>query len=194
MRLLARSALHAALLCHRPRARVALILEELPAIGLDDLPALSLDSLAAALERVPTTLEAFGAAASAADANALAAAATADPEAAALAVGGSSSALALGAQVLSTQIPQPPAALLEGTFLEGKPLRRAYKASKDGWSARDFHRCVDFGGPAIVVAASGPSVFGGYNPRGWLSTDDYYSSNNAFLFAIGGAGVPSIKH
>ncbi len=76
MRLLARSALHAALLCYRPRARVALILEELPAIGLDDLPALSLDdlpalsldSLAAALERVPTTLEAFGAAASAADA------------------------------------------------------------------------------------------------------------------------------
>ena len=32
-----------------------------------------------------------------------------------------------------------------------------------------------------MLATDGGSPFGGYNPSGWLSTDDYYASNNAFL-------------
>ena len=57
------------------------------------------------------------------------------------------------------------------------------KASKDGWSAIDFHKCVDGKGSAIVVALSKSGKrFGGFNPLGWQSTDDYGNSNSAFLW------------
>ena len=58
------------------------------------------------------------------------------------------------------------------------------QATKDGWSAINFHNCVDGKGSAIVVALSKSSrkLFGGYNPLGWMSTDDYGNSNAAFLW------------
>ena len=58
------------------------------------------------------------------------------------------------------------------------------QATKDGWSAINFHNCVDGKGSAIVVALSKSSrkLFGGFNPLGWMSTDDYGNSNAAFLW------------
>lgn len=66
-----------------------------------------------------------------------------------------------------------------------------YKASKDGWSAIDFHKCVDGKGSAIVVALSKSGKrFGGFNPLGWMSSDDYGNTNSAFLwFDKNGKGV-----
>lgn len=84
--------------------------------------------------------------------------------------------------VVSTRVPAPDAELCDGTMLQGSKLQRVYKASIDGWSATKFHRNVDFRGPAMVIARTGSTVFGGYNPRGWSSTDDYLPSNNAFVF------------
>ena len=75
------------------------------------------------------------------------------------------------------------AALVSGTSLEDKELECVYKASEDGWSAIDFHERVDGKGSSLVVALSrSGQVFGGFNPLGWRSTDDYYSSNAAFLW------------
>ena len=62
-------------------------------------------------------------------------------------------------------------------------------ASRDGWGAERFHDRVDICGSALVVAASGGAVAGGYNPSGWASTDDYSSSTSAFVFAIERSGV-----
>ncbi len=79
-----------------------------------------------------------------------------------------------------------------GTSLQNKELACVYKASTDGWSAINFHKCVDGKGSALVVALSrSGKVFGGFNPLGWRSTDDYYQSNAAFLWftASGNAGV-----
>jgi hypothetical protein len=73
--------------------------------------------------------------------------------------------------------------LAAGTSLQDKELACVYKASKDGWSALDFHQSVDGKGSALVVALSrSGQVFGGFNPLGWRSTDDYYQSNAAFLW------------
>lgn len=73
--------------------------------------------------------------------------------------------------------------LTAGTSLQDKELACVYKASKDGWSAIDFHKCADGKGSALVVALSrSGQVFGGFNPLGWRSTDDYYQSNAAFLW------------
>ena len=82
-----------------------------------------------------------------------------------------------------SELPFPADIILEGTFLDGKPLARAYKASQDGWSALAFHDNCDFKGPCVVVATTvNGNRFGGFNPVGWRSTDDYSASFNAFLF------------
>ncbi|KAL7558716.1 hypothetical protein ACA910_013429 [Epithemia clementina (nom. ined.)] len=82
------------------------------------------------------------------------------------------------------------ATIVKGTFLEGKELQCVYKATRDGWSATAFHSAVDERGSAVVVAqASSPlfgPIFGGYNPAGWRSTDDYVLSSSAFLWCLSG--------
>ena len=90
-------------------------------------------------------------------------------------------AIAALQQKIRASLPKPPPSLLDGTVLSGRPLECVYRASRDGWSATKFHKKVDYRGPAIMLATDGGSPFGGYNPSGWLSTDDYYASNNAFL-------------
>jgi len=81
---------------------------------------------------------------------------------------------------------EPPRELLIGTSMDPVKcnLQRCYKASVDGWSAIDFHNCVDGRGSCFVSALSTKSDkrFGGFNPLGWRSTDDYGTSNAAFLW------------
>ena len=80
--------------------------------------------------------------------------------------------------------------LLEGTFLGRSPVEKVYKASRDGWSAMAFHDAVDERGSGLVVARGvNGVVFGGYNPNGWRSTDDYYLSSQAFLWYVRGNRV-----
>ena len=79
--------------------------------------------------------------------------------------------------------------IIQGTYLRNNDkLDCVYKASRDGWSAQAFHNKVDNLGSAIVAAkvtkGIGSSVIGGYNPNGWRSTDDYYLSNQAFLWTV----------
>jgi hypothetical protein len=88
--------------------------------------------------------------------------------------------------------------LLRGTSIDptrsNVNLVRCYKASMDGWSAMDFHKCVDGRGSCLVSALSNKSNrrFGGFNPLGWKSTDDYGSSNAAFLWFEGGSTSTAI--
>ncbi|CAB9513760.1 TLD [Seminavis robusta] len=80
--------------------------------------------------------------------------------------------------------------LLSGTYLESNidNLECCYKASRDGWSAIDFHTKVDDKGSGLVVARTRTGVtVGGFNPNGWRSTDDYYLSNTAFLWHAQGS-------
>lgn len=80
--------------------------------------------------------------------------------------------------------------IVQLTSLENVKLECAYKATRDGWSAIDFHQAVDERGSGIVVALSrSGAVFGGFNPLGWRSTDDYSSSNAAFLWFVNGNKV-----
>lgn len=91
--------------------------------------------------------------------------------------------------------------ILQGTYLlqqksrgrESSPLESfqcIYKASRDGWSATAFHDNVDRRGSALVVVRTFQgAVFGGFNPTGWSSTDDYSSSSNAFLWCLVRGGI-----
>eukprot|EP00527_Entomoneis_sp_CCMP2396_P005651 CAMPEP_0198146314 /NCGR_PEP_ID=MMETSP1443-20131203/28806_1 /TAXON_ID=186043 /ORGANISM="Entomoneis sp., Strain CCMP2396" /LENGTH=181 /DNA_ID=CAMNT_0043810239 /DNA_START=339 /DNA_END=882 /DNA_ORIENTATION=+ len=85
--------------------------------------------------------------------------------------------------------------MIQGTFLEGKEIECVYKGTTNGFSAVDFHNAVDNRGSTVIVARTaslaGAKVFGGYNPVGWRSTDDYSLSNAAFLWCIGGGSSSS---
>jgi hypothetical protein len=87
------------------------------------------------------------------------------------------------------------AKIVAGTFLGGgKDLERVYKASRDGWSALAFHEAVDGAGSGLVVVRGrNGKVFGGYNPSGWRSTDDYSISSAAFLWCLSGPSMSVIK-
>lgn len=72
---------------------------------------------------------------------------------------------------------------LRGTLLDGRRLRVAYSANRDGWSAAAFHRAVDGRGPAVVLArTTSGALVGGYNPKGWASLGGARPSLDAFLF------------
>lgn len=84
---------------------------------------------------------------------------------------------------------EPPVGLLSGTSIDPSlpnvDLSCVYKASVDGWSAVNFHSCVDGRGSGFVIVLNQSGKrFGGFNPLGWMSTDDYGSSNAAWLWCM----------
>ena len=44
-----------------------------------------------------------------------------------------------------------------------------YRASTDGKTPADFHRCCDNKGPTLVLIKSGEYIFGGYTSKSWES-------------------------
>ncbi|KAM0940238.1 putative TLDc domain-containing protein [Dioscorea sansibarensis] len=82
----------------------------------------------------------------------------------------------------TVHLPFPPS-LLSKTHLKGRELRCCYKASIDGFSATSFHKHCDFKGPCVIIGYTTSFFkFGGFNPEGYRSTDDYYDTLDAFLF------------
>jgi hypothetical protein len=68
-------------------------------------------------------------------------------------------------------------------------LQCVYKASRDGWSAIDFHNnCDGRGSGLVVVLSQSGKKFGGFNPLGWQSNDDYGTTTSAFLWYLKGGG------
>jgi hypothetical protein len=61
-----------------------------------------------------------------------------------------------------------------------------YKATDDGFSAEDFHRCSDNKGPTmtIIQAQIGGYLFGGYAEISWDCDDKYKFDEAAFLFTL----------
>ena len=57
--------------------------------------------------------------------------------------GGKKQDAAPSADTPSATLPPGAATILEGTVLDGQPLQLSYDASRDGWTARAFHRCCD---------------------------------------------------
>ena len=76
---------------------------------------------------------------------------------------------------------------LARTNLEDRKLKLAYSGSRDGFSYREFHKRLDAQGPAVVLCrTTDGSVFGGYNPCGWVGLGEARGSIAAFLFYFPG--------
>ena len=45
--------------------------------------------------------------------------------------------------------------------------RLCYRATRDGWSAQEFHACCDDKGPTVTLVKVGDNIFGGYTDQSW---------------------------
>jgi hypothetical protein len=60
-----------------------------------------------------------------------------------------------------------------------------YKASHDGYTAKEFHSCCNNEGPTITIIRSHNGyLFGGYTSISWTSDNSYKSDATAFLFTL----------
>jgi hypothetical protein len=67
----------------------------------------------------------------------------------------------------------------------GVRLELLYRASRDGFKGRDFHRLCDNKGATVTVIRSKEGyVFGGYVDQSWNSSSGYVASSSAFLFSL----------
>lgn len=83
-------------------------------------------------------------------------------------------------------LPPPGGSRLRASaHLPPSPLQAlAYRATRDGWGAADFHAASDRRGPVVVVGETEAGArFGGFHSAGFASTDDYFSTMASFLFA-----------
>ncbi|RUO96515.1 hypothetical protein BC936DRAFT_141900, partial [Jimgerdemannia flammicorona] len=71
-----------------------------------------------------------------------------------------------------------------------------YRATRDGFDARDFHRhCDNLGATVSIVRVKGTGeIVGGYNPESWQSVvgGRYKTARGSFLFTITG-GVKALR-
>lgn len=74
--------------------------------------------------------------------------------------------------------------LLKQTKLEKRTMSLIYDADQDGWSESAFHKKVDGMGACVLVGETDEgTVFGAYNPIGWLGYGDWRDAISAFLFS-----------
>ena len=65
--------------------------------------------------------------------------------------------------------------LLEWVEDEKFGMKLCYRASVDGWRARDFHRKCDHVGPTVTLVKCRSNVFGGYTDQSWKKTGSFDS-------------------
>lgn len=78
-----------------------------------------------------------------------------------------------------------------------KDVRLLYRASRDGWDGKSFHRLCDGRGSTLtIIKSTGGYIFGGYLGASWnsTSTGSYIPCKDAFLYTLNNhAGLPPVK-
>jgi len=59
-----------------------------------------------------------------------------------------------------------------------------YRASTDGYTPADFHRCCDNKGPTLMLIKSGEYIFGGYTSKSWESPGSMQLIHNVYSLMI----------
>lgn len=64
-------------------------------------------------------------------------------------------------------------------------FRIVYKASRDGFHAKDFHsRCDGIASTLTVIKAANGCIFGGFTEQPWSSEGQYVFDDKAFVFSL----------
>ena len=59
-----------------------------------------------------------------------------------------------------------------------------YRASRDGWTASNFHSCCDNKGPTVTVIQNGNYIFGGYTEHEWKGKNLWLGLHQRRFFQI----------
>lgn len=60
-----------------------------------------------------------------------------------------------------------------------------YRASRDGFAAKDFHdKCDGISNTLTVIKTTKGYIFGGFTTKTWQSNGGYVTDPNAFLFSL----------
>ena len=59
-----------------------------------------------------------------------------------------------------------------------------YRASTDGHTPADFHRCCDNKGPSLLLIKSGEYIFGGFTSKSWESPGSMQLIHNLYSIMI----------
>ena len=64
-------------------------------------------------------------------------------------------------------------------------MKLQYRATRDGFSAQDFHnKCDGIENTFTVVKSEYGNIFGGFTEKAWDSSDKYYADPKAFIFSL----------
>lgn len=70
-------------------------------------------------------------------------------------------------------------------FKQVAKLQLLYRASDDGYEAKNFHqKCDDIPNTVTLVRSSNGNVFGGFTTQKWDSHSGYKEDKFAFLFSL----------
>ena len=69
-----------------------------------------------------------------------------------------------------------------------------FRASKDGFRAKQFHaKCDGFARTLTVIKTIDGFIFGGYTEQAWHSNNSYVADENSFLFSLVNSQLTPIK-
>ena len=74
-----------------------------------------------------------------------------------------------------------------------KDWKLVYKATKDGFFAKDFHKACDWKGENLgIIRSENGYLFGWWTPYSWQSSGNYVSDSKTFIFTLTNpAGLPA---
>ena len=66
-----------------------------------------------------------------------------------------------------------------------RTYRLIYRASRDGFSAINFHtNCDNVSSTLVIIQSAKLNIFGGYTSQAWASLNTYVTDVEAFLFSL----------
>ena len=75
--------------------------------------------------------------------------------------------------------------LLLCTFPSAKQWKLQYRATKDGFSAENFHsKCDGIANTLTIIKSTTGNIFGGFTEKAWDSSGKYYRDPKAFIFSL----------
>lgn len=70
-------------------------------------------------------------------------------------------------------------------FLLDKKWKLQYRASRDGFDAKNFHgKCDNIAKTLTVIKSTSGSIFGGFTEKAWSSSDSFVTDPTAFVFSL----------
>jgi hypothetical protein len=70
-------------------------------------------------------------------------------------------------------------------FPSAKQWKLQYRATRDGFTAQNFHtKCDTVANTLTIIKSTNGNIFGGFTEKAWYSTGQWYSDPKAFIFSL----------